>query len=155
MSAEFLEQLRQAAEAMEREEAEFRRQSRRRLEGLEAARTQLYRRFNFLKDMAAAAALQTEAASGIEALLALATAETGWSAARTGYEEMRERLRPVAAAIQEAAHPAAAAADAAAVPIDVVATFAEFETWHREKFSQDFLDLLGRPAPTFQPLVDF
>jgi len=155
MSAEFLERLRQAAEAKEREEAGYRRESRLRLDALAAERTSLFRRYNFLKDMAAAAAAQPEAATGIGAQLALAAAETGWSETRTGYEEVRERLRPVAAAIQAMVHPVALAEGAASTPIDVVAAFAEFETWHREKFGQDFLDLLGRPAPTFQPLVDF
>ena len=71
---------------------------------------------------------------------------------------MRERLRPVAAAIHGALHPAddKAPPDSSEAPaVDVVAAFAAFEAWHREKFGQDFLDLLGRPAPTFQPLVDF
>jgi hypothetical protein len=98
---------------------------------------------------------EAEAATGISAQLALAAAETGWSESRIGYEEMRERLRPVAAAIQETAHPAATTDGAAPVPADVIAAFTAFETWYHEKFSQDFLDLLGRPAPTFQPLVDF
>jgi hypothetical protein len=155
MTAEFLELLRQAAEAKEREEAGYRRESRRRLEALEAERTRLFRRYNFLKDMAAVAAAQADAAAGIGAQLALAAAETGWNEARTGYEEMRERLRPVAAAIHEAAHPSGATDGAVPIPADVVAAFDEFETWYREKFGQDFLDLLGRPAPTFQPLVDF
>jgi hypothetical protein len=155
MTTEFLEQLRQAAEAKEREEVGYRRDSRRRLEALEAERTRLFRRYNFLKDMTAAAATQAEAATGISAQLALAAAETGWSEARTGYEEMRERLRPVAVAIHETAHPTAATDGEPPAPADVVAAFTEFETWYREKFSQDFLDLLGRAAPTFQPLVDF
>jgi hypothetical protein len=153
MTAEFVEQLRQAAEAKEREETAYRRESRKRLEGLEAERTQLFRRFNFLKEMAAAAAAQTDAAIGIETQLALAAAETGWSEARTGYAEMRERLRPVAVAVHAAVHPPAEGARAA-LP-DAVVAFGEFEVWHREKFGQDFLDLLGRPASTFQPLVDF
>ena len=65
---------------------------------------------------------------------------------------MREHLRPVAAAIQAAMFPAE---DDGETVDDAVAVFAEFEAWYREKFVQEFLDLLGRPAPTFQPLVDF
>ena len=65
---------------------------------------------------------------------------------------MREHLRPVAAAIQAAVFPAQGDGETTA---DAAAAFAEFEAWHREKFAQEFLDLLGRPAPTFQPLVDF
>jgi len=153
MIAMFLERLQRDAEAKEREEAEFRRASRLRLESLGIDRTRLYRRYNFLKDMAAAAADHRDTAAGIAAQLAVAATETGWSEARTGYDEMRERLTPVAAAIHADLHPAEESG--AAPPADAVAAFADFETWHREKFGQEFLDLLGRPAPTFQPLVDF
>jgi len=155
MRAEFLDSLRREAETKEQEEASYRRESRRRLDGLEAERTRLYRRYNFLKDMAAAAATHPEAKPAIDAQLALAATETGWSDARTGYDELRERLAPIAAAIHGSLHPPTAENGSAPVSIDVVKAFADFEIWHREKFGQEFLDLLGRPAPTFQPLVDF
>ena len=151
MTAEFLERLRRDADAKQQEETAYRQESRRRLQLLESERTSLSRRYNFLKDLANVAAA-SGAAAGIAAQLALAAAETGWSEARTGYEEMREHLRPVAAAIQAAMFPAEGGGETAD---DAVAAFAEFEAWHREKFNQDFLDLLGRPAPTFQPVVDF
>ena len=151
MTAEFLERLRRDADAKQQEEAAYRQESRRRLQLLESERTTISRRYNFLKDLANAAAA-SGADAGVAAQLALAAAETGWSEARTGYEEMREHLRPVAAAIQAAMYPAD---DGGETADDAVAAFAEFETWHREKFAQEFLDLLGRPAPTFQPLVDF
>ncbi len=151
MTIEFLERLRRDADAKQQEEAAYRQESRRRLEQLEAERARVSRRYNFLKDLAGtAAAIGAEA--GIAAQLALAAAETGWSEARTGFEEMREHLRPVAAAIQVAMHPAEGGGETAE---DAVAAFAEFEAWYRKKFAQDFLDLLGRPAPTFQPVVDF
>jgi hypothetical protein len=151
MTAEFIERLRRDADAKQQEEAAYRQESRRRLQLLESERTTLSRRYNFLKDLANAATA-SGAETGIAAQLALAAAETGWSEARTGYEEMREHLRPVAAAIQAALYPAEGDSEMAG---DAVAAFAEFEAWHREKFAQEFLDLLGRPAPTFQPLVDF
>jgi hypothetical protein len=154
MRPEFLDSLRREAEVKEREEADYRRESRQRLERLEAARTTLYRRYNFLKDMAAAAA-PADAKAAIDAQLALAAAETGWSDARTGYDEFRERLAPIAAAIHGCLHPPAAETGSAPVSIDIPKAFADFEHWHREKFGQEFLDLLGRAAPTFQPLVDF
>ncbi|HEY7687755.1 MAG TPA: hypothetical protein VH835_03640 [Dongiaceae bacterium] len=159
MTAEFLERLRQEAEAKEREESAFRRDSRRRLEGLEAERTRLFRRYNFLNDLAAAAAAASDADTAIAVQLARASAETGWSEARTGYEEMRDRLRPLAQAICAAVRPKDDlerpddASDAAKV--DAVTAFDEFESWYRGKFGEAFLDLLGRPAPSFQPLVDF
>jgi hypothetical protein len=155
MLPDFLDQLRAAAEEKERLESEYRRESRRRLEGLEAERTHAYRRYNLLKDMAAAAAEHTEPPAGIEAQLAVAAGEAGWSEARAGYAELRERLSPVAALIHERLHPAAAAGSATSTASDVPSALAGFEAWYRERFGQDFLDLLGRPAPSFQPLVDF
>jgi hypothetical protein len=55
MPPDFLDQLRTAAEEIERQESEYRRESRLRLEGLGTERTRAYRRYNLLKDMAAAA----------------------------------------------------------------------------------------------------
>ncbi len=151
MTVEFLERLRREADAKQMEEAAYREESRRRLRLLESERTRVSRRYNFLKDLANAAAA-SGAEAGIAAQLALAAAEAGWSEARTGYEEMRDHLRPVAAAIQAAMFPPEGGDEEAG---DAIAAFAAFEAWHHERFGQDFLDLLGRPAPTFQPLVDF
>jgi len=155
MLPDFLDQLRAAAEEKERLESEYRRESRRRLEGLEAERTRAYRRYNLLKDMAAAAAEHAELSAGIEAQLAVAAGEAGWSEARTGYAEVRKRLGPVAALIHERVHPPETAGTATAATNDVPSALAGFEAWYRERFGQDFLDLLGRPPPSFQPLVDF
>jgi hypothetical protein len=151
MTAEFLERLRRDADAKQQEEATYRQESRRRLQLLESERTTISRRYNFLKDLANAAAA-SGAEAGIAAQLAVAAAETGWNESRTGYEELRDHLRPVAASIQAAMYPAEGDGETAG---DAVAAFAEFENWYREKFAQEFLELLGRPAPTFQPLVDF
>ena len=155
MLPDFLDQLHAAAEELERQEADYRRESRRQLEGLEAARTRAYRRYNLLKYMVAAAAEQAELPAGIEAQLAVAAAEAGWSEARVGYAELRERLSPVAALIHERLHPPATPETATSAANDVPSAVTGFETWYRERFGQDFLDLLGRPPPSFQALVDF
>ena len=155
MLPDFLDRLRSAAEEKERQEAEYRRESRRRLEGLEVERTRAYRRYNLLKDMAGAAAEHAELPAGIEAQLAVAAAEAGWNEGRTGYAELRERLSPVAALIHERVHPPATTGTSTSAAGDVPNALAAFEAWYRERFGQDFLDLLGRPAPSFQPLVDF
>jgi len=152
---DFLDQLRAAAEEKERREADYRRESRRLLEGLEVERTRAYRRYNLLKDMAEAAAGHTEPQAAIEAQLAVAIAESGWSETRSGYAELRERLSPVAALVHEHLHPPAADDAAASAISDVPDAVALFEVWYRERFGQHFLDLLGRPPPSFQPLVDF
>jgi hypothetical protein len=155
MPPDFLDQLRTAAEEMERQESEYRRESRLRLEGLGTERTRAYRRYNLLKDMAAAAAEHAAPREGIEAQLAMAAGEAGWSEARAGYTELRERLSPVAALIHERLHPPSTAGTAISAASDIPGALAGFEAWYRERFGQDFLDLLGRPAPSFQPLVDF
>ena len=155
MPPDFLDQLRTTAEEIERQESEYRRESRLRLEGLGSERTRAYRRYSLLKDMAAAAAKHTELPVGIDAQLAVASAEAGWSEARTGYAELRERLTPIAALVHERVHPPETAGTATSAASDVPSALAGFEAWYRERFGQDFLDLLGRPSPSFQPLVDF
>jgi hypothetical protein len=105
--------------------------------------------------MAAAAAKHTELPGGIEAQLAVASAEAGWSESRTGYAELRERLTPIAALIHERVHPPETPGTATSIASDVPSALAGFELWYRDRFGQDFLDLLGRPSPSFQPLVDF
>ena len=155
MLPDFLDQLRSAAEETERLESDYRRESRRRLERLETERTRAYRRYNLVKDMVAAAAAHVELPAAIEAQLAVATAESGWSETRAGYAELRERLRPVAVLIHERLHPPAAAGTIATVAGDAPGALAGFEAWYSERFGQNFLDLLGQPPPSFQPLVDF
>ena len=151
---DFLDELRTAAEEKERRESDYRRESRRLLESLEVERTRAYRRYNLLKDMAEAAAGHAEPQAAIEAQLAVAIAESGWSEARSGYAELRERLSSVAALVHERLHPSAGEAPAPAAS-GVPDAVARFEEWYRDRFGQDFLDLLGRPASSFQPLVDF
>jgi hypothetical protein len=155
MTPAFLEQLRCVAEAKEQEESDYRRDSRRHLDALAAERTRAYRRYNLLKDMAAAAAQHAELPAGVDAQLGVAAAESGWSEARTGFADVRERLGPVASVIHAEIHPPTAEAGEVPVDADVAEAFAAFEAWYRERFGQDFLDLLGREAPSFQPLVDF
>ena len=155
MPPDFLGQLRAAAEEKERLESDYRRESRRRLEALEAERTRAYRRYNLVKDMAEAAAAHAEAPAAIAAQLAVAITESGWSEARSGYAELRQQLEPIAALIYSHLHPPEAGANAAPALGDIPDALAAFESWYRQRFAQEFLDLLGRPAPSFQPLVDF
>jgi hypothetical protein len=153
MPPEFLDRLREAAEAREQEETEYRRESRRRLDALAAERTRAYRRYNLLKDMVTAVCAELPA--GIDAQLAVATAASGWHEARTGYADVRERLGRVASAIHSSMHPPTPKSDTPTVEADVAESIAAFEAWYRERFGQDFLDLLGREVSSFQPLVDF
>lgn len=144
MSTPFLDTLREAAEASERQETAFRRDSERRLEALVRARAIAYRRYNLLKAMAQAAAACERHEDAAAAALDLALAETGWSEDDAAYREVRGELAATAAAI------------AAAPPADeaVLAAFARFEAWYRERFAGAFLDLLERER-AFLPVVDF
>src|SRR6185312_15043880 len=141
MSPDFLDALREAAEEKERQESQYRRESRQRLEALERERTLAYRRYNLLKDMAAAAAEHADPAAAVEVQLAVAVAESGWSEARPGYADLRERLKPVAVLIHGRVHPPAPGEQAASAADDIPDAVAGFEAWYRERFGQDFLDL--------------
>lgn len=140
MSTDFLDTLRAAAEASEREEAAFRRDSERRLQALAAARVAAYRRYHLLRGMAEAAAAGETPEESEAAALDFALAETGWSEEDAAYGEVRGALAATAAAL-----PQGEAAPAA---------FARFEAWYKERFGIDFLDLLERER-AFLPVVDF
>jgi len=150
MMAVFLDQLREVAEAKEREEADYRRESRRQLERLESERTRAFRRYNLLKDMVAA--VRPEVTESVAAQVAVAAAESGWGEGREGYAEVHDWLQDLAALIHVQSQLSLASEGD---PSEVTAALTTFEAWHRERFGQDFLDLLGRPTPSFQPLVDF
>jgi hypothetical protein len=144
MSISFLDALREAAEASEREETAFRRDSEQRLAAFVQTRVAAYRRYNLLKGMAEAAAACDAPEEREAAALDAALAETGWSEDDAAYGEVRGELAATAAAI------------AAAPPMDeaVLQAFTRFEAWYGERFSGAFLDLLERER-AFLPVVDF
>ena len=150
----FVHDLERQAQQAARAEADYRIQVRDRLAQLEAARVAAYRRLNLLRDMAAAIAAVADEAAAIEAGLDHACARTGWSAADGAYAELRERLKPTAAAIQAAERPPAPGQPRPAAQAPVLA-FASFEAWYRARFDADFLSLMASDAPTFQSVVDF
>ena len=142
MTAAFLDRLRATAEACEREEEGFRRDSRKQLEARVVARVAAYRRYHLLKGMVEIAAGCSTPEEASAAQLDFALGETGWSEADTTYDDVRERLAEVAAAT------AAPGEDAA------VLAFTRFEAWYRNRFGSEFLDLLERDR-AFLPVVDF
>jgi hypothetical protein len=144
MNAAALERLKREAEAREREEEAFRRESRARLEALTAARVAAYRRYHILKGMAGAAASSAAAEEGTAAALDFALAEAGWREDDRAYGEVREKLAPVAEAVASPSQEEDGA----------IGAFAAFEAWYRERFESGFLDLLERD-PGFLPVVDF
>ena len=157
MALTFLDKLGAEAEAFARTESDYRAESRRRLETLAADRTRAFRRYNLLKGMAGAAGPDMEPEVAIRASVAFATQETGWSESAEGYGDLCEQLGKVAAGIHDEVCRAAlddAATNPGQRPPDVEATFADFESWHRERFGGEFLDRLQREA-IFYPSVDF
>lgn len=152
MSVILVNRLQAAAEACQREEDDFRRESRQRLDALAALRIAAYRRHHLLKGMAEAAACEAPEAA-VAAAVDFALIETGWSEADGAYDEVRERLAEIAAVVQ-----AACAADGTTEEdwqVDAaILAMTRFETWYRDRFGSAFLDLLEAERG-FLPVVDF
>ena len=153
MSAALFERLRGTAEACERDEAAFRRDSETRLQALTALRVAAYRRWHLLQGMAAAAAGCEATANAIAAALEFALAETGWSESDAWYGEVRARLGETATAL-EAARAAAGTTDEARAADAALAAMRDFEAWYCERFANAFLDRLEAERG-FLPVVDF
>ena len=153
MSAALFERLRGTAEACERDEAAFRRDSENRLQALTALRVAAYRRWHLLQGMAAAAAGCEATANAIAAALEFALAETGWSESDAWYGEVRARLGETAAAL-EAARAGAGTTDEARAADAALAAMRDFEAWYCERFANAFLDRLEAERG-FLPVVDF
>jgi hypothetical protein len=151
VSAVLLDRLWAAAETCKREEESFRRESRKQLEVLVAARIAAYRRYHLLKGMVEAAAECSSPEAASAAQLDFAIAETGWSEADAAYGDVRERLSEVASVVAAALREGAAGWD----EIDAaILAFARFEVWYRNRFGSEFLQLLERDR-AFLPVVDF
>jgi hypothetical protein len=153
MSAALFERLRETAEACERDEAAFRRDSEKRLQALTALRVAAYRRWHLLQGMATAAAGCEATANAIAAALEFALAETGWNESDAWYSEVRARLGETATAL-EAARAAAGTTDEARAANAALAAMRDFEAWYRERFANAFLDRLEAERG-FLPVVDF
>ncbi|HJQ59928.1 MAG TPA: hypothetical protein VJ890_23685 [Vineibacter sp.] len=150
----FLRDLEYQAQRAARIEADYRLESRDRVAQLEAARVAAYRRLNLLSGMAGAMAGVAEEGPAIEAGLDHVCARTGWTDADSSFAELRERLRPTAAAISTAGRPLPSEQPPPSSQAPLLA-FASFEAWYRGRFNTDFLSLMASDAPTFQSVVDF
>jgi hypothetical protein len=153
MSAALFARLRGTAEACERDEAAFRRDSETRLQALTALRVAAYRRWHLLQGMEAAAGGCEAAADAEAAALEFALVETGWNEDDACYGEVRERLGATAAALAAARAAAGTTGEAGAADA-VLAAMRDFEAWYRERFDNAFLDRLEAERG-FLPVVDF
>jgi hypothetical protein len=153
MSAVLLKRLQEMAEACERDEKAFRRDSERRLQALTALRIAAYRRCHLLRGMAAAAAACEAAQVAGVAALEFALNETSWNEDDAAYREVREKLGETAAALQTA-RAVEGTADEEREADRAFEAMLRFEAWYRGRFGNDFLDLLEIERG-FLPVVDF
>jgi hypothetical protein len=150
MTRPYLDQLREAAQAAERAEAEFRRFAERRLETMSAERVRAYRRCQLVSDMIQSALQLPEPAECVAAQIVCVLSHAGWSGGDTGYDEVSEQLGRVAELVHADVH-----GEPGVVSSMVVAALEAFESWYRQRFGTEFPSLQPNAVSSFQPLVDF
>jgi len=150
MTRPYLDQLRDAAQASERAEAEFRRFAERRLETMSAERVRAYRRCQLVSDMIQSALPLPEPEECVAAQIGWVLSQAGWAGGDTGYEEVSEQLGRVAALVHADVH-----GEPTVVSSMVVAALEAFESWYRQRFGTEFPALQPSATSAFQPLVDF
>jgi hypothetical protein len=150
MTRPYLDQLRDAAQASERAEAEFRRFAEHRLETMSAERARAYRRCQLASDMIQSALPLPEPAECIAAQIDCVLSHAGWADGDTGYDELSEQLGRVAELVHADLH-----GEPGVVSSMVVVALAAFESWYRERFGTEFPALQPNAISSFQPLVDF
>jgi len=148
----YVDQLRDAAEAAERAEAEFRGYAERRIETMSAERVRAYRRYQLVNDMVGTARSVADQATCVAAQVACVLAQAGWAESDPAYSEVREQLIRVATLVHHDLHCKAGAAN---TPEPVLAALQVFESWCRERFGAEFPALLPRAPASLKPLVDF
>jgi len=150
MTRPYLDQLRDAAQASERAEAEFRRFAERRLETMSAERVRAYRRCQLVSDMIQSALPLPEPAECVAAQIGCVLSKAGWACGDTGYDEVSEQFGRVAVLVHADLH-----GEPGAVSSMIVAALEAFETWYRRRFGTEFPALQPNAISSFQPLVDF
>ena len=152
MSTAYLDQLRDAANAAEHAEAEFRQYAERELEIMTARRARAHRRFHLVNEMVESARRITEKSACIAAQTGTVLAQAGWSENDPGYTEVCNRFQQVAALVYDDLHCAAQLDQPSA---RVLPSLAAFEAWYCARFGTEFPALVPRDVSAFQPLVDF
>lgn len=147
----FLDRLELAAEQAAQAEAAFRREWAERAKALERERAFAYRRLNFMRAIAEAAAAAESEEIAVAAATAVMRTKLGWSSDSDARTDVLSRFVPVAQQVFAGLAPADE--DAAPGP-DVVGALAEFETWYRTAHPNPFWTLFEHYMPE-TPLVDF
>src|SRR6266481_2619560 len=145
MTRPYLDQLRDAAQASERAEAEFRRFAERRLETMSAERVRAYRRCQLVSDMIQNALPLPQPEECVAAQIGYVLSQAGWAAGDTGYDEVSEQLSHVAALVHADLHREPGVASSM-----VVAALEAFESWYRQRFGTEFPALQPNAGRAFQ-----
>ena len=145
MTANFLDDLKCAAERASEAEDAFRREIDARTKSLERERAFAHRRLNMMRDIdevIAPAASEDDAIVAAESALRL---RLGWPDDSPARSEVLSRFAPVARAVF---------AIRENDDIDVIAALASFEAWYRDTHPGPFWALFDHDMPE-TPLVDF
>jgi hypothetical protein len=149
-TASFLEQLKAAAAEADAAEAAVRREITARIKEIENARAFAYRRLNFMRALAEAAAAAENEEIAVANVLAVARERLRWSSDSEARAAVLARLAPVARAMFVRLSPPE---KADALP-DPMAALADFEKWYETTHGQPFWPLFEHYIPE-TPRVDF
>jgi len=143
----FLDALQASAESAASEEERFRRDYARSVALLERERAHAFRRFNFMRSLAEAAA--GESGTAVARVVAIFRDKLGWSGDTEARTATVEHFRPVIEAMV-----GALGAKNGETPPDVRAKLAEFEAWYDAAHGSAFWVLFDHYMPE-TPRVDF
>jgi len=146
----FLDRLDFAAKAAARAEDDFRRETAARVKALERERAFAYRRLNFMRAIADAAAAAQSEEIAVAAATAVMRSKLGWSSDSDARSEVLARFGPVAQQVFASLAPP----DDEAPPPDVAQALADFEAWYRQTHPDSFWMLFEHYMPE-TPVVDF
>ncbi|MEP9378187.1 hypothetical protein ABLE91_15845 [Aquabacter sp. CN5-332] len=148
--ATYLSSLQQAAEAAEAAERAFRTEAEARTKALAAARSEAYRRINFLRPLAEMVGGAESPDVAVLHAQAYLRTRLGWDETTPAREEVLTRFAPVALAI----HFALAEGEPPEGTEDAPAAMATFEDWYAQTRESSFWYLFEHYMRE-TPLVDF
>jgi hypothetical protein len=146
----FLDALSLAAKRATQAEDAFRRETAERAKALERERAFAYRRLNFMRAIAEAAATAQSEEIAVAAATAVMRTKLGWSSDSDARTQVLSCFVPVAKQVFACLGPA----DDEAPRPDVVRALADFEAWYRQTHPDSFWMLFEHYMPE-TPVVDF
>jgi hypothetical protein len=149
MTASFLLELKDAAEAAKAAEGSFRRQAALQIAALEQERAFAFRRLNLMQAISEAMISAESEEIAVASAFAALRARLGWNADSEARSDVMTHFGPVALAMFRAMTP-----DVDGPVTDVREELAGFERWYTETWGVSFWTLFEHPMPD-TPLVDF